>query len=47
MIDIQEQMEIENKNCSKNKQSNEKIKDVFDTEVIDSILNQTNKEDIE
>ena len=48
MIDIQEQMEIENKHYSiKNIKSEEKINDVFSTDVIDSILNQTNKEDVE
>ncbi len=48
MIDIQEQMEIENKhNSNKNFKSEEKINEVFSTDVIDSILNQTNKEDVE
>ncbi len=44
---MQEEIGIENKYSIKNKQSNEKIKDIFNIEIIDSLLNQTNKEDME
>ena len=48
MIDIQEQIEIENRhNELLSPRDIKKEDDVFNTEVIDSILNDTNKEDIE
>ena len=48
MIDIQEQIEIENKhNELLSPRDIKKVDDVFNTEVIDSILNDTNREDIE
>ena len=49
MIDLQEQMEIKNKKKYSINSLNEEEKenDVFSTDVIHSILNETNKEDIE
>ncbi len=47
MIDLQEQFEKEKfNNCSLNI-SNEELENIFSTDIIDSILNVTNKEDIE
>ena len=47
MIDIQEQMEMENKHNELMSPRIFEKDDIFNTEVIDSILNDTNKEDIE
>ena len=48
MIDLQEQMEIQNKkNTNNNINDNKNEIDIFSSNVIQSILNQTNKENIE
>ena len=48
MIDLQEQMEIQNKkNINNNINDNKNEIDIFSSNVIQSILNQTNKENIE
>ena len=47
MIDLQEQFEKEKLNNNSLNISNEELENIFSTDIIDSILNVTNKEDIE